>query len=52
MQLSKTVQPLTSGGQQWSMNQILASLPADDYQRVSSELTWRPLKSAGSSQTW
>ena len=44
MQLSKTVQPLTSGGQQWSMNQLLASLPADDYQRVSSELTWRPLK--------
>ena len=44
MQLSKSVQPLTSAGQQWSMNQLLASLPADDYLRVSSELTWRPLK--------
>ena len=26
------------------MNNLLASLPDDDYQRVSSELTWRQLK--------
>jgi len=44
MQLSKTAPPLTTPAQQWSMNRLLASLPADDYQRVSSELTWRPLK--------
>ena len=44
MQLSKPVQPLTAMPPQWSMNHLLASLPHDDYQRVSSELTWRPLK--------
>jgi len=44
MQLSKTVQPLTTSAQQWPMNRLLASLPPDDYQRVSSELTWRPLR--------
>ena len=44
MQLSNPVQPLTTGGPQWSMNKLLASLPADEYQRVSSDLTWRPLK--------
>jgi CRP-like cAMP-binding protein len=44
MQLSKTVQPVTVTAPQWSMNSLLASLPADDYQRVSSDLTWRPLK--------
>ena len=43
MQLTKTIQP-TVTTPQWSMNSLLASLPADDYQRVSSELTWRPLK--------
>ena len=26
------------------MNRLLSSLPPDDFQRVSSELTWRPLK--------
>ncbi len=26
------------------MNYLLASLPAEDYRRVSAELTWRPLK--------
>ena len=26
------------------MNSLLASLPQEDYQRVSSQLTWRPLK--------
>ncbi len=44
MQLSKTVQPLAIVVQPWPMNNLLASLPPDDYQRVSSELTWRPLK--------
>lgn len=44
MHLSNAVPPLTTSGPQWSMNKLLASLPADEYQRVSSELTWRPLK--------
>ena len=44
MQLSTPIQPGTAGGPQWSMNKLLASLPADEYQRVSAELTWRPLK--------
>lgn len=44
MQLSKTVQPAPTGIQPWSPNKLLASLPPDEYQRVSSELTWRPLK--------
>lgn len=44
MQLSKTAQSLTTVAPQWSMNRLLASLPADEYQRVSAELTWRPLK--------
>ena len=39
-----TVLRTSDGGAQWSMNKLLASLPADEYQRVSSELTWRPLK--------
>ena len=44
MQLSKPAQPITARTSQESMNHLLASLPAEDYQRVSSELTWRPLK--------
>ena len=44
MQLTKSVQPIPSSTPQWSMNHLLASLPAEDYQRVSAELTWRPLK--------
>src|SRR5688572_6648945 len=44
MQLAKTVQPLTTTIPQWLMNRLLASLPADEYQRVSADLTWRPLK--------
>ena len=44
MQLSKTAQPLTTSPPKYSLNNLLASLPADEYQRVSSELTWRPLK--------
>ncbi len=44
MQLTKSVQPITASTPQWSMNSLLASLPAEDYQRVSAELTWRPLK--------
>jgi CRP-like cAMP-binding protein len=43
MQLSKAAAPLTTPAQHWSMNRLLASLPSDDYQRVSSELTWRLL---------
>ena len=44
MQLSKTVQPLTTSPPQHSANTLLASLPADEYSRMSSELTLRPLK--------
>ncbi len=44
MQLTKSVQPITASTPQGSMNYLLASLPAEDYQRVSAELTWRPLK--------
>jgi len=44
MQLSKTAQPLTNPSQHWLMNQLLASLPPEDFHRVSSELTWRSLK--------
>jgi len=43
MQLSKG-QPLTSPGAHWTMNNLLASLPHEEFQRVSSELTWRPTK--------
>ena len=48
MQLpNKNVQPPTPNtpaAPQWTQNQLLASLPFEDYQRVSSDLTWRPLK--------
>ena len=44
MQLSKPVQPPIGTVPQWSINKLLAALPADEYQRVSSELTWRTLK--------
>lgn len=44
MQLAKTGQAVTSAGSGWSMNNLLASLPPDEFQRVSSNLTWRPLK--------
>jgi CRP-like cAMP-binding protein len=44
MQLSKPALPVTATTPQWSMNRLLASLPPEDYQRVSSDLTWRPLK--------
>jgi CRP-like cAMP-binding protein len=43
MQLSKTAPLVTTGTPLWGMNRLLASLPPDDFQRVSSELTWRPL---------
>ena len=43
MQLSKAVQPITMNPQLWS-NHLLTSLPPEELQRVSSELTWRPLK--------
>jgi len=44
MQLAKPAQPVTAIPGQWAMNTLLSSLPHDDYQRVSSQLTWRPLK--------
>ena len=44
MQLTKPLQPVTAIPGHWAMNTLLASLPHDDYQRVSSQLTWRPLK--------
>jgi CRP-like cAMP-binding protein len=47
MPLTKSVQPFTTAAPaapQWSQNQLLASLPFEDYQRVSSDLTWRSLK--------
>ena len=44
MQLAKPVQTLTSAPAHWSMNVLLSSLPPDDFQRVSGNLTWRPLK--------
>ena len=43
MQLSKST-PAPVVASQWSMNHLLASLPQEDFQRVSSELTWRALK--------
>ena len=44
MQLTKTGQGVTPSTVGWSMNNLLASLPADEFQRVSAHLTWRPLK--------
>ena len=44
MELSKTVQPVTTAAHGSEMNGLLASLPPDELERVSSELTWRPLK--------
>ena len=44
MQQSKSAQSTTATTKQWPVNRLLGSLPPDDYERVSSELTWRPLK--------
>jgi CRP-like cAMP-binding protein len=44
MQLAPPVQTVTNSTNIGGMNALLAALPADDYRRVSSELTWRPLK--------
>ena len=44
MQLAKPAQIVTGAPGHWAMNSLLASLPQEDYQRVSSQLTWRPLK--------
>jgi CRP-like cAMP-binding protein len=44
MQLAKATQPFTMSPPQMPMNRLLSSLPPEDYQRVSAELTWRPLK--------
>ena len=43
MQVSKG-QPFTGTVPLGTVNNLLALLPQDDYQRVSSELTWRPTK--------
>ena len=44
MQLTKSIQPVGASAPESSRNHLLASLPPEDYQRVSAELTWRPLK--------
>jgi CRP-like cAMP-binding protein len=44
MQLARPVQSVTNVPSQATMNTLLSSLPPDDYQRVSSQLTWRPLR--------
>lgn len=44
MQLAKPAQTVNASPAQWSMSSLLSSLPQEDYQRVSSQLTWRPLK--------
>ena len=44
MQLAKSAQPFTAPVGHAPMNALLASLPPDEYQRVSAELTWRPLR--------
>lgn len=44
MQLAKPAQTVTTSPAQWSMSSLLSSLPQEDYQRLSSQLTWRPLK--------
>ena len=44
MQLAKTPQTLTSSASHGTMNDLLVSLPPEDFERVSPELTWRPLK--------
>ncbi len=44
MQLAKPAQTVNTSPAQWSMSSLLSSLPQEDYQRVSSQLTWRPLK--------
>ena len=44
MQLAKPAPAVTGVPSQRSMNALIASLPQEDFQRVSSQLTWRPLK--------
>lgn len=44
MHLTKTGQGFTPETGGASMNNLLASLPPDEFQRVSANLTWRPLK--------
>ena len=44
MQLAQPTHEVTTTPQRWSLNTLLASLPHDDYERVSTSLTWRPLK--------
>ena len=44
MQLAKPAQSVAPVSGQWAVNTLLTSLPLDDYARVSSNLTWRPLR--------
>jgi CRP-like cAMP-binding protein len=44
MQLAKTSHTVTTVPAQWSVNTLLSTLPPEDFQRVSTSLTWRPLK--------
>ena len=44
MQVLQKSQPFTPPAVGWPMNNLLASLPQDEVQRVSANLTWRPLK--------
>src|SRR6187455_1565023 len=44
MQLTKSLQQLSPAISPGSLNGLLASLPPEDYRRVSADLTWRPLK--------
>lgn len=44
MQVTKTAHTVTTVPAQWSVNTLLSSLPPEDFQRVSANLTWRPLK--------
>jgi CRP-like cAMP-binding protein len=44
MQPAKPASTVTAIPGPWAMNSLLAALPHEDFQRVSSQLTWRPLK--------
>ena len=44
MQTSKTTQQVTVGVLPGTLNNLLASLPAEDFRRVSADLTWRTLR--------
>jgi CRP-like cAMP-binding protein len=44
MQLAQPTHAVTTSPQRWSLNTLLSSLPHDEYEHVSTSLTWRPLK--------